>query len=540
VCWTLTGSASLHSQTSTSEITGSPPAPSSSGASSSAPAIAPTSSLAGAREFYRLGNLQAAETAYKAVIQNDPRSAPAYAGLTHLYLKQKRLADASVSASKALEVAPQMSAGHVAMGEVYFRQGQIIQAENEFLTEVKRGTKDARAYLGLARLYSSMSLFARAKRMSDKAYELDPKDPEILRFWLARVSDEDQTTALDNYLKDPANDSAESRKDFEEELALRRRSAAQPDGSCRLRTNLAPATLNLIPLLSRVGHVAGVGLTAKINGTSATLLLDTGASGILIDQGFAEKAGVKRVVKSQFEGIGDRGAAKGYVGFADVLKFGDVEFQGCYVAVVDKRLKSASGENGLIGADVFSDFLVDIDFPNTKLKLTQLPARPGQTAAVPASIHGKSEAPHFYDQYIAPEMKSYAPVFRFGHGLLIPTKVNNSAPVFFFIDSGSFDDLISPAFARQVTKVHLDTDTTVRGINGEVNKVYRADVVNLQFASFRHEREGLVSLDLTSVSDDLGVEVSGMFGFAMLRLMDMKIDYRDGLVDFQFDPNRFH
>jgi len=27
-------------------------------------------------------------------------------------------------------------------------------------------------------------------------------------------------------------------------------------------------------------------------------------------------------------------------------------------------------------------------------------------------------------------------------------------------------------------------------------------------------------------------------GFAMLRLLDIKIDYRDGLVEFTYDPNR--
>ena len=36
------------------------------------------------------------------------------------------------------------------------------------------------------------------------------------------------------------------------------------------------------------------------------------------------------------------------------------------------------GEDGLIGADVFAAFLVDIDFPNQKLHLGELPKRPGE------------------------------------------------------------------------------------------------------------------------------------------------------------------
>ena len=41
--------------------------------------------------------------------------------------------------------------------------------------------------------------------------------------------------------------------------------------------------------------------------------------------------------------------------------------------------RSVADEEGLIGSDVFEDFLVDIDFPNEKLNLTELPKRPGET-----------------------------------------------------------------------------------------------------------------------------------------------------------------
>jgi hypothetical protein len=32
----------------------------------------------------------------------------------------------------------------------------------------------------------------------------------------------------------------------------------------------------------------------------------------------------------------------------------------------------------------------------------------------------------------------------------------------------------------------------------------------------------------------------GFLGFGMLRMLDIKIDYRDGLIDFNYDPNRLH
>jgi hypothetical protein len=46
-----------------------------------------------------------------------------------------------------------------------------------------------------------------------------------------------------------------------------------------------------------------------------------------------------------------------------------------------------------------------------------------------------------------------------------------------------------------------------------------------------------VTFDMSSISKSTGTEVSGILGFAMLRILQIKIDYRDGLVDFIYNPN---
>ena len=40
------------------------------------------------------------------------------------------------------------------------------------------------------------------------------------------------------------------------------------------------------------------------------------------------------------------------------------------------------------------------------------------------------------------------------------------------------------------------------------------------------------------MSRHTGTEVSGFLGFAMLRRLEVELDYRDGLVDFKYDPKR--
>jgi predicted aspartyl protease len=278
----------------------------------------------------------------------------------------------------------------------------------------------------------------------------------------------------------------------------------------------------------------GFGLSVKLNGVSSKLLLDTGAGGILVNSKIAEKARIKRVVQTDLKGIGDKGAAAGYIGYADSIRVGDLEFQDCYVKVVDKGF----GEDGLIGTDFFSNFLIDLDFPNSKFRLSQLPSRPDEPGSA-AGQSPSSEAVKFHDRYIAPEMKSFTPVFRFGHMLLIQTRVNDVGPKLFLIDTGAFSNTITPSAAREVTKVSSDSNVTIKGLSGNVKEVFRADQLTLQFGRFRQKNVDIVAFDTKSISDSIGAELSGILGFAMLRILEIKIDYRNGLVDFLYDPARW-
>lgn len=249
----------------------------------------------------------------------------------------------------------------------------------------------------------------------------------------------------------------------------------------------------------------------------------------------AEKAGLKRVVDTSVDGIGDNRGARGYIAFADSIQIGDLQFQHCPVEVIEKS--PINEADGLIGGDVFEDFLVDIDFPNQKLRLSQLPSIPG-TDTQPARLESQGNEPRYYNRYIAPEMKSYTPVSRFGHMLLIPTRVNQLPPKLFLIDTGAFGNTISPAAAREVTGVSSDSDIDVKGLSGKVKTVFRANELTLTFGHLSQKNQDMIAFDISGLSDSAGTEISGILGFSMLAMLDMKIDYRDGLVDFIYDKNR--
>jgi len=75
------------------------------------------------------------------------------------------------------------------------------------------------------------------------------------------------------------------------------------------------------------------------------------------------------------------------------------------------------------------------------------------------------------------------------------------------------------------------------GLNGKVNKVYSAHAT-LRFAHLQQPSMDVVTFDLAPQSRRIGTEVSGFLGFAMLRMLEVKLDYRDGLVNFEYDPKR--
>jgi predicted aspartyl protease len=318
-------------------------------------------------------------------------------------------------------------------------------------------------------------------------------------------------------------------------------------------------------LPSHAINFAAVGLDVKLNNHSSQLQIDTGADGLVVTNAVAKRAGLQSFSQGEAGGIGDEGNRRAYTAFADSIRIGDLEFQNCAVEVVD-AVTMPSGADGLIGADVFSDFLVTLDFPMRQVLLQPLPPLPGQSAAADVkldtgheNLNDSGEDGHaqvalaagtaapatpkpagrgLYDRYIAPEMKDYTQVYRVGHDLLIPTQLNGAKIKLFMLDTGMFATTISPQSAREFTKVDGDSPIDVEGLSGNVKKVYSASKVDFKFADISLKAADVVSFDTSKFSKDAGMEISGFLGATTLRQLTIHIDYRDGLVKFDYDPKR--
>jgi predicted aspartyl protease len=419
---------------------------------------------------------------------------------------------------KALAEAPDSAAAHEFAGEVLFRRGGFAQSEAEFKQATNLDPNLARAWWGLARIAACTSMDRTADRYFRRAHELDPRDSRLFLDWANRLRGAEHIDALETYvsLADPSRDQQELegiREHIRMDKALRGR---------KITVLASPYEKTEIPLLQLISsnHMRSYGVEVDVNGKKLKLVLDTGAGGIVIQRSAAEKAGVVRLADANLNGFGDNSKLRsGYVGLAGRVGIGSVEFRDAFIKVSNQEFVDI--QDGLIGTDVFSQFIVTIDFAAKTLRLDPLP-----------DYHPGSE--ESMDATNPTDMRGWTHFFQFGHMLLIPTRVGESREALFVIDTGAARTLISYDMAAEVSKLDRDEKLGLRGINGQVADIYQTGNLFLQFAGYRQKNLGMTSFDMWAQSRGIGTEISGFLGLPVLSLFTIAIDYRNGLVKFDY------
>ncbi len=492
---------------------------------------------------------------YQTQLQQEPGDTTLTAGLAEVLLKQQKVTEAEDSVQKALAQNPKSATLMVALGEAQYRAGTPWLALATVASSIKLDPCNPQARLLDARLLRLNSYYASAADEVSTAHSLDPTNPRIRSRWLDTLPMKDRIAELEAYLASANGEDPETIKRLHFYLDYLKQQAIEPHKACRLVSNADTAQIPFANLMRDGTHIRAFGLDVKFNDHEARLQIDTGASGLLISRSVADHAGLKPFSRTEVGGVGSQGNKDAYTTFADDIKIGSLEFKDCAVEVLNKG--NVVDSDGLIGMDVFSRFLVTLDYPMRKLLLAPLPPRPNDTSGLKPTLETRGStnedessgnsaaapspkpAPHGpYDRYVAPEMKSWTPVYRIGHDLLLPASLNGGPLKLFILDTGAFSTTVSPEVAREVTKVHSQDYISVHGINGKVDKVYTADNITFRFANIAQRVEDVVAFSTSTVSKNLDTEVGGFIGITALGQMTISIDYRDGLMKFAYDPNR--
>jgi tetratricopeptide (TPR) repeat protein len=508
--------------------------------------------LAEADQLFAAGKLPEAAAKYQAIVKADPGLVPAQAGLIRSYMMMQKLDEAQAATDAALKLQPNSWLLQLTSGDLDYAEGRIPDAERAYVKAQNLAPNEAAAYLGLARVYRVYSLNRRAYDNLKRAHEVAPNELAVQLVWFNSLPHQIRIPALESYLASP-NVNPQVAAKLQQYLAFLKKNADAPVHACKLVSNVKETNTKLYPI-ARAGTALGAsGMVVKINNQETHLALDTGSSGVLLGRAAAEHLGLQRLAYQPIMGVGDSGQQGGYTAVVDRIRVGDLEFEDCVVRVTEAATP-VIGQDGLIGSDVFRAYLIDIDIPGAKLRLSPLPKRPDETS-VPTSLTTTSQdsqeleseeenpsgkaAPDISlpkDAYVAPEMANWSKAYRFRTLLLTPTKVDGTGPLLFLIDTGSFSNVLSTRTAQEITQVRSDPNLSIKGMSGTVSKVYRADKATLEFGRYEQENQDVVTFDLANVCKQTGTNVGGILGFNMLRILQTRIDYRDGLVDFAFDP----
>ena len=115
----------------------------------------------------------------------------------------------------------------------------------------------------------------------------------------------------------------------------------------------------------------------------------------------------------------------------------------------------------------------------------------------------------------------------------IPALVNGKGPFFFLIDTGASISNTDSTFAKSVSKVRNEDRLHVEGVEGKVKKVTTADRALVEFARFLQQNVDLPAFDLNS-GKNVGIRMAGIIGMPVLGVCRLTIDYRNGLVKFEY------
>ena len=491
------------------------------------------------------GDYGPAEKLFRDLLAKSADSAAAHEGLIRALIGLDKVDAAAKDAQAWADAAPGISMAWIALGDVRLRQGDPRDAFHQYQVAMHLDLCNARAYYGLAEVDGLAGFHASSKRLIEQAYLLHPTDDDINMAWIETRQRSERLAKLTDYAEHSDQVTEETRSKLKASLE---KASQTHTSDCRMAaTSPREATVPMAAVTDGPTQFIGWGLDVKFNGHARRLQIDTGASGITISRAAAMFLGIQREDTTQIGGIGDKKEVKSSITHVASIKIGGIEFSDCPVEILEKW--SVLDSDGLIGGDVFAASQLTLDFPKHELRVAPLPLRPGDTEADRAKREAAGDdavyEPH--DPYIAPEMAKWERVYRSGHDLLMPTGIVDTKRMkddsawkdkLFLLDTGAQSMLISPAAAKEVTKVSRDDSVGISGIQGAVDKVYEAGRFTLSFANLRMDSPSMTSIDTTKISHDAGVEVSGLIGAPALFQVVMHINYRDNLVWCEYTPKK--
>jgi hypothetical protein len=489
------------------------------------------------------GELSKAVALYSDAIAKDPSASLAHVRQIQALLDQQKISEASKLADAWTATSPNDAYAVAAAGSVRLAEGDMVEGYGLLAKAAKLNPCIALIYERMALFEDLAGYHATARKHLALGHQLDPLDDRLRLAWMDSLPVSDQASQLQQYLAVDKHLDEKQRAYLK--ARLDRRSAVEKS-DCHLFSIAASATIPMRDLHLAAG-VESYGVEVLFNGSTRMLRLDSTASGLNLTVDGAGGLGLTTLDKLRIANSGNQfDPLAEPVERASSIKIGNVEFANCPVRVF--AYAGASGGydatanstriSGDLGTDIFAQYAVTLDYIHHEIRLEPLPKRPDsgapsvRTFDAMGGIVGVEALSE--DRFLAPSYQNWTKIYRRGPTLLIPTRVGPTGTKLFRLDSFGLSSIISPHTANEITTTTRDGVSYLGPADpsGEVKPrpAFKTGSFTMDYAGVRRHVLSMPAMDLSYISEKVGVSVSGVIGFPDLDNLAIHIDYRDNLI----------
>jgi len=457
-----------------------------------------------AETAYLEGRFAAAQDLYEQALAKNPQDINLNAAMVRTLLRENRLLGAITQLNPSLAANPHAAPLLTVQAEIQYRQGQPWQAMQTLDAALAANPCYAQAHLVRAQVLRIDSMYASERVEIQKAYDIDPKDPDIQHAWLTVDSPANDVAATAQALASTDVD-AETRKKAEAADSAMMSLFYETSQTCKVVSTDAAATIPLQAMLPDGKHIDGYRTDVDFPQGKGKMIVDTSASGLYITKALADLNGFQ-------PGPGDPPNTVR----ATMVKVGPIEFHDCLVGVTDTPFSGKA--DGFLGTDIFDRWLITLDPRQSKMFLAPLP--PGHKV-----LPG--------DRTVPPELADYTPVYHRRQYLLVPLTFGTNARELFALATGMRVSAMTSDVAHSLSKMTFNFTNTETTTTGAKIQSYR-EIFDIKMADLPQIHQGhILELDPTVMNHNTGFQVAGMLGLDVLQPLILHIDYRDGLVKFE-------
>jgi tetratricopeptide (TPR) repeat protein len=474
------------------------------GLATTCPSI-PVRAASEADKAYSEGRYADAENLYVKALAQRPKDIELIAALVETLLHEGKISQASAQVNGLAPDHSRSAIALTALAEVQLRQGLpwiAMESVNETLAV---NPCDARSHLIRSRVLRIDSMYASERAEIQRAFEIDPADPDIQGAWRDIVLSAREIESIDQSLATAKDLDVKARRTTEASTLSLMLRLSENSQSCQVLPAVGSATLPLLASTEdKKHHIYRYQLDVQLPQSNAKLLVDTAASGLYISKALAEQNNLHP----------DADAPEGAV-HIDSVRIGPLEFRDCTVGVSDTPFPDKA--DGVIGTDFLASYLITLDFQLKRLTLAPLPPQPGLLPG---------------DRSVARELKDFVAVYHRRQYLLLPVTFNKKSRKLFVLGTGMPYTAMSSEAAHSVSNLKTNFTNSERTASGVKEEFYR-DNFDLQLANLpliQHRR--IVEFDLSAIDQSAGFQVAGVLGLDILHSLVLHLDYRDGVVKF--------